>query len=320
MNININSFSFISIFRQNVLPSLTAQQKKIIMIVSIAFGLLSASYLIILCYFKLKQVKCYVNQLPEKEIDEKENLNKKVKNLIFDEIFKTEKTYKTGLENIARLKEIYLEKKDEWLKMVKSDERRHLKACFEQLFEIIDQLRDLSDMIFEDVEGLNGESSDQEFSLQFGKFFNKFEHADFTLFGKFATIHNEMTRILDVNHAKDQNSTLQNEINRVFTEQIDEGNDFDDIMITPIQRMPRYQLLLIELRKRTPDGSTQAENLDHLIHIATQANLSNNDQLKANDLKNRVLIDSQKRPLKHTNLLHYLKRAKQSFSAIKIGD
>lgn len=287
MKIHFFPFSTPSIFKPNILSASTAQQKKIIMIVFIIFGLLSASYLIIRC-FKFKKVNCNVSQIEtvfkeevlQKEIDEKEKLNQKRKNLTFDEVLQSEKKYKVGLDKLAKVKEIYQGREDNWLKMVKSNERHHLKACFEQLFQIVDQLRNLSDEIFADVEGLKVESSDQEFSLQFGKFFTKFEQADFTLFGKFAETYKEMMFMLNPDQAKDPKRPLQIEINKVFAEQIDEGSDFDDIMITPIQRMPRYQLLLIELRKRISNGSKEAENLDHLINIATQANISNNDQLK----------------------------------------
>ena len=46
MNINMSSFSSyaVSLFKQSVLPSLTSQQKKIILIASLAFGLLAVWY------------------------------------------------------------------------------------------------------------------------------------------------------------------------------------------------------------------------------------------------------------------------------------
>lgn len=54
MNINLNSFSngVNLFFKESVLPSVTAQQKKILMIASIAFGFLVACYLANRYFFK----------------------------------------------------------------------------------------------------------------------------------------------------------------------------------------------------------------------------------------------------------------------------
>jgi len=52
MNITLNSFSnyAISFLKEEVLPTLTAQQKKILIISSIAFGFLAACYAISRCF------------------------------------------------------------------------------------------------------------------------------------------------------------------------------------------------------------------------------------------------------------------------------
>ena len=59
MNIKLNVFSdyAVSLFKENVLPSLTSQQKKIILIASIALGLLAAAwYFASKCSFGAKKM------------------------------------------------------------------------------------------------------------------------------------------------------------------------------------------------------------------------------------------------------------------------
>ncbi len=134
--------------------------------------------------------------------------------------------------------------------------------------------------------------------MQFEKFHDTFKAGNFALFGMFAELHDEMTRIFNIYHAADPKNIIKNEVNRAFTQHIDNLYDFDDVMIVPVQRMPRYQLLLNELRRKTPDGSSRAKSLDHLLTIATQSNQSNNARVKTTYFKKRALTDSQIRRLK----------------------
>ena len=78
MNIRLSSFSYyeVSFFNGGILPSFTAQQKKIILIASFAFGLLAASWYIANWYFKSKKVEKPKERSENEPPIKSESLNK----------------------------------------------------------------------------------------------------------------------------------------------------------------------------------------------------------------------------------------------------
>jgi len=339
MHIHYDSFShfFIPSLGINSVPSWIARHKTIFAVAALAFGCLAGLYLL-MRYLKplsttVDKVDAEVETeteeddallktpLPEtceakienediafQEIDETKKGETKTLIFIFNEILQTEKTYKSNLEELAQFEDIYRERKQEWIEFVKPREQRNLKKCFGQLFKLIHRLRKLSNKIFKELDELKVDCSEQEWTVQFEKFHNKFQEGNFALFGQFAELHDEMTRIFNIYHATDPKKMLQNEVNNVFVQHIDAMYDFDDMMIAPIQRMPRYQLLLLELRRNTLDGSPRAESLDHLLTIATQSNQSNNERVKTTYFKKRALTDSQFSRLKRPELFTLSKK------------
>ncbi len=63
--------------------------------------------------------------------------------------------------------------------------------------------------------------SEQELTVQFEKFHDTFKAGNFALFGMFAELHDEMTRIFNIYHAADPKNIIKNEVNRAFTQHID---------------------------------------------------------------------------------------------------
>lgn len=240
----------------------------------------------------------------EKEIDvlENEKVENIRRNCAFSEMLETEKVYKEGLDKLAAFKEIYRENEDEWLKLVKSYERKNLKACFDRFFELVGDLRMESDEIFGEINSLPKEADDAEFAEEFEKFLTKFQSADLSLFGDYAEIHTEIARIFNLYHAKDPSHPLDKEINKAFSKEIDPMLDFGDYLITPVQRMPRYEMLLKDMKKRSSDQSVALSKLNKALDVANEANLATNARLTTNFLARRSLTEQEEARLKKPEL------------------
>ncbi len=183
MNIHFHLFSHFTVppFSIKIVPSWIARHKIIFVVASLAFGCLAALYLLTRYLKPLSstadkadtKVKtetkendelvktpetCEANiedkGIAHQEIDETKKAERKKLTFIFNEILQTEKTYKSNLDKLARFGDIYQERKQEWMELVKPQEMRNVKKCFARLFKLIDRLRTLSDKIFKELEEL----------------------------------------------------------------------------------------------------------------------------------------------------------------------
>jgi FYVE/RhoGEF/PH domain-containing protein 5/6 len=60
------------------------------------------------------------------------------------------------------------------------------------------------------------------------------------------------------------------------------GLDLDSLLITPVQRIPRYKLLLKELVKHTSDSHPDKKNLNDALQKMTEIANIVNDSMKNN--------------------------------------
>lgn len=66
-----------------------------------------------------------------------------------------------------------------------------------------------------------------------------------------------------------------------------------DLLITPIQRIPRYSLLLKELNKKTPSTHPDHQDLCKAIQLFDELGQHINEQKKQSDSKTNRTIELQ---------------------------
>jgi hypothetical protein len=52
-----------------------------------------------------------------------------------------------------------------------------------------------------------------------------------------------------------------------------------DYLIKPIQRLPKYVLIMKEIKRRTPPSHPDSHNIDRVLRLFEEVNHSNNDKL-----------------------------------------
>lgn len=72
------------------------------------------------------------------------------------------------------------------------------------------------------------------------------------------------------------------------------GQNMNSFLITPIQRVPRYTLLLTELLRKTPEGHAQRENIEKALEMASSAADDCNNAIKSRMSREKMLLIDSK--------------------------
>lgn len=248
---------------------------------------------------RIKQFEGYIQNSSSQIIDikdlKKEVAERKERNFPFNELLMTEETYRKGLDHLSQLCEEYRENKNSWLKLINKNERKNFESSFDEFFNAIEEIKDISDFLFEDLNKLSERNNLMDFTSRIKHFEDKYSGVDFDVFGKYMQLNDEICRLLNIHHAtKIENplikilDTLSNKLS---------NHSFMTNAILPIQRLPRYELMFKEMLKRVPQDSEVSEILKGLLQV-TQDNISKYNEDLRSFTKARALSNSQKENLK----------------------
>lgn len=198
-----------------------------------------------------KPDKAKTQQTPDKDAPQKARDPAK----IIDELITTEREYNKGLNALQNNFLTPLSK----IKKLKKN--APVQAILKLMSMHISAIKNLSDSVLADLAKKNTSTGVANILIKFAPYFK--------MYGPYLSDYPEM------NEKKNRNEFKNNkEVTKMEGKLSDQYKNLqsDDILITPMQRIPRYRMLLEELQKAVPGNARVKEALDSIETTANYVN------------------------------------------------
>eukprot|EP00457_Paulinella_chromatophora_P000365 gb/GEZN01000365.1/.p1 GENE.gb/GEZN01000365.1/~~gb/GEZN01000365.1/.p1 ORF type:complete len:1474 (-),score=246.62 gb/GEZN01000365.1/:89-4510(-) len=208
----------------------------------------------------------------ETERDKREKMSN-LRKMTLNELLNTEKTYTKHLEALDKL---YIKP----LALTKTVDVKTQHLVFNSVLSI----RDLNLQLLKDMEARFNASKDMDPCI--GDLFVDF-YPYFQLYHSYISNHvkaNQLVTDLLANNAKFKQLYDAN-----MKHQTSKGLNLTALLITPIQRVPRYRLLLSEILQNTPTDHPDRKNLEKALALVSSAASQINQVVR--DLENRQELE-----------------------------
>mmetsp|Transcript_30063 Transcript_30063/g.83965 ORF Transcript_30063/g.83965 Transcript_30063/m.83965 type:complete len:1151 (+) Transcript_30063:52-3504(+) len=214
----------------------------------------------------------------DEEVESMLRLRKKA----ITEIVTSEESYLTGL---MLMRELYIKPLEDQVKSCSRPENAMIQP--NELSQIVGNLEILigySKALFNQLREANSSSSESSNSIS----------KVFTSFVAFLQVYKEYTKNYSnalslLQSLIDSRPTLDKFLNDVMASPQSKGLGFRDYLVMPVQRIPRYVLLLREVVKHTPTNHDDMESLEQALKNVQWLANEINDSQKMAEKQNRVL-------------------------------
>lgn len=196
----------------------------------------------------------------ERDLAEEKRLkNIKTKARVVEEMVQTEKTYAKGLEWLVKWKNELEE-----TKIIKEDDIQNLFST------VLDNLKSISDVFLADITK-KFESWDENSTVG-------------DVFESIAPFFRLYVDYCNNNELSGQTLTKLMKKNKLFkdyvlSEEASAGMTFESFLITPIQRIPRYEMLISSALKYTNEGEKDKPHLENAVNLVHKVWTENNKSM-----------------------------------------
>ena len=187
---------------------------------------------------------------------------------ILNEIIGTESNYASQLNKLC---EVFT---PEFFKSINIDD-----DVYGRTFRFIGDIASVHDKFFKEI-SKDGDSSESSIGKTFLHYYQLFKiSAPFIC--NYSSVNEEITNLFETN------KTFRVEVDKMLVKYFDEAN-LQSIFVTPVQRLPRYMLLLRDLLKSTPEMHWDYANIKASLNFITELVQSIDAKKKMQDELNFV--------------------------------
>lgn len=174
-------------------------------------------------------------------------LDKKIR--CFNELIERELSYQEQLEKLSILGQDYRANRPKYIDKIQFGQKK-AQDVLDKFFDLVDRLRENSKKLTE-IKSLSS-NNDDEFKAAFHEFDQQFRELDFSAFVGYARIYSAISTVKNSAEMEKGKNLFLKEVNQFLG--LDEQSDFFiNAIITPIQRIAKYQLILKELLQSEVD-------------------------------------------------------------------
>eukprot|EP00954_Amorphochlora_amoebiformis_P026298 1378439-Amorphochlora_amoeboformis.AAC.1 len=193
----------------------------------------------------------------------------KVRLQVVREILDTEKTYVEQLDTLINVYLVPLQRS-----LNDTPKKPVLKAKYIKiLFRNITHIRGIHATFMNDIR--KSDPADK-----FGEIFARFAHF-FKMYTDYVNEHEAASNALGYLNKQQKYQLFHEFCKDAVTHPMSKGLNIASLLITPIQRIPRYKLLLTELLKNTADDHLDKKNLEKAITIISATAKHINEAVRA---------------------------------------
>mmetsp|Transcript_8252 Transcript_8252/g.20273 ORF Transcript_8252/g.20273 Transcript_8252/m.20273 type:complete len:1855 (+) Transcript_8252:338-5902(+) len=191
-----------------------------------------------------------------------------IRHQVAREILSTEETYVAQLDTLLQ---IYLQPLSKSL----TDKKPILKQKYiKMLFRNVMHIRGIHGTFLADIK-----KAGDEVENKFGEIFARFAHF-FKMYTDYVNEHESASNALAYLNKASKYLQFQTFCKTASAHPMSKGLNLASLLITPIQRIPRYKLLLNELYKNTEDEHKDKSNLEKAIKIVSATAKHINDAVR----------------------------------------